>query len=88
METPFDKLEPLNDTLRRLFKKYWKTGIYLAIDETIQRFIGRVKEIVNIPSKPILEGFKIWVLANVRYIFDWLYYAKRDQLKLIDLDNF
>ena len=38
--------------------------------------MGRSKEIVNISSKPIPEGFKIWVLANEGYILDWLYYAR------------
>ena len=64
------KLEPLSDTLRQVFKKYWKTGTHLAVDETIQRFMGRAKEIVNIPSKPTPEGFKIWVLANEGYVLD------------------
>ena len=75
-ETPFFKLEPLSEILRIAFKKYWKTGTHLAVDKTIQRFMGRVKEIVNIPSKPTPEGFKIWVLANEGYVLDWIYYAK------------
>ena len=87
-ETPFSKLEPLNDTLRQLFKQYWKIGTHLAVDETIQRFMGRASEIVNIPSKPTPEGFKIWVLANLGYILDWLYHAKGDHLGPVDLDDF
>lgn len=75
-EGTFDKLEPLSDTLRQAFKKYWKTGTHLAVDETIQRFMGRSTEIVNIPTKPTPEGFKIWVLANEGYVLDWLYHAK------------
>ena len=58
-EAIFDKLEPLSAHLREAFKKYWKSDTHLAVDETIQRFMGRVKEIVNIPSKPTSEGFKI-----------------------------
>ena len=50
--------------------------------------MGRAKEIVNIPSKPIPEGFKIWVLANSSYILDWLYHAKGDRLGPVDLDDF
>ena len=75
-ETPFVKLEPLSDQLRQSFKKYWITGTHLAVDETIQRFMGRAREIVNIPSKPTPEGFKIWVLANDGYVLDWMYHAK------------
>ena len=87
-KTLFEKLEPLSETLRQLFKKYWGTGTHLAVDETIQRFMGRAKEIVNIPSKPIPEGFKIWVLANSGYVLDWLYHAKGDRLGPVDLDDF
>ena len=75
-ETTFDKLEPLSTHLQEAFKKYWESGTHLAVDETIQRFMGRAKEIVNIPSKPTPEGFKIWVLANQGYILDWMYHAK------------
>ena len=48
-------------------------------------FIGRANEIVNIPSKPTPEGFKIWVLANQGYVLDWLYHGK-GTLGPIDLD--
>ena len=75
-ESLFLKLEPLSDILRQAFKKYWKIDTHLAVDETIQRFMGRAREIVNIPSKPTPEGFKIWVLANQGYVLDWLFHAK------------
>lgn len=49
--------------------------------------MGRVLEIVNIPSKPTPEGFKIWVLANQGYILDWLWHAKGDKKGPVDLDT-
>ena len=49
--------------------------------------MGRAREIVNIPSKPTPEGFKLWVLANQGYVLDWLYHAK-GVLGPIDLDPF
>lgn len=60
----FEKLQPLSSTLQFSCKRYWKRGTYIAVDKSIQRFIGRSKETVNIPSKPQPEGFKIWILAN------------------------
>ena len=69
-EVPFEKLVPLNNYLRTRFKKYWIPGIYLAVNEPIQRFMGRSSEIVNIPIKPTPEGFKVWVLANQGYVLD------------------
>ena len=58
-EVSFEKLVPLNDYLRTRFKKYWVPGTHLAVDESIQRFMGRSSEIVNIPTKPTPEGFKV-----------------------------
>ena len=49
--------------------------------------MGRVPEIVNIPSKPTPEGFKIWVLANRGYVLDWLWHAKGDKKGPVDLDK-
>ena len=62
--TTFDRVDELSEYLRILCRRYYKPGCYLAVDETIERFMGRAPEIVNIPSKPTPEGFKIWVLAN------------------------
>ena len=87
-ESTFDKLEPLSEHLREQFKKYWATGTHLAVDETIQRFMGRAKEIVNIPTKPEPEGFKIWVLANCGYVLDWLYHCKGVDHGPVDLNEF
>ena len=84
----FENLEPLNEHLRMSFKKYWTAGTHLAVDETIQRFMGRSKETVNIPTKPEPEGFKIWVLANSGYVLNWLYHAKGDSNGPVDLDKF
>ena len=63
-ESPFNKVATLSDTIRDSFRLYWKPRTYLAVDETIVRFTGRAFKTVNIPSKPTLEGFKIWVVAN------------------------
>lgn len=50
--------------------------------------MGRSKETVNLPSKPIPKGFNIWVVANHGYVLDWLYHAKSDDGGPVDLDDF
>lgn len=87
-KTPFDKLKPLSEHLGKKFKDYWHTGAHLAVDETTQRLMGRSKETVNLPSKPIPKGFNIWVVANHGYVLDWLYHAKSDDGGPVDLDDF
>ena len=85
---PFEKLAPLNDRLRTWFKKYWILGTHLSVDESIQRFMGRSSEIVNIPGKPTPEGVKVWVLANQGYVLDWMWHAKGEKRGPWDLDDF
>ena len=62
-------------------------GAYLAVDKIIQRFTGRAREIVNIPSKPTLEGFKIQILGNEGYVLDWIQYAKGANEGPVNLDT-
>jgi hypothetical protein len=68
--TTFDRVDKLSKYLQILCRRYYKPGCHLAVDETIERFMGRAPEIVNIPSKPTPEGFKIWVFANQGYVLD------------------
>ena len=56
----FAKVDELSEYLRVQFKVYWDAGSHLTVDETIQRFQGRSEATVNIPSKPVPKGFKIW----------------------------
>ncbi|KAF2475600.1 uncharacterized protein BDR25DRAFT_213300, partial [Lindgomyces ingoldianus] len=48
-------------------------GSHVAVDEAMVGFTGRTPEIVNIPSKPVPIGYKMWVLADQGYVFvvDW-----------------
>lgn len=74
--SPFVKTSPLSDRLRSAWSKYWSPGRNLAVDETIQAFTGRSSDIVNIPSKPTPEGYKIWALADHGYVIDFLYHSR------------
>ena len=69
-KTTFTRVDELAEHIRLTCRKLYNPGTHLAVDETIQRFMGRAREIVNIPSKPTPEGFKIWVLGNEGYILD------------------
>jgi hypothetical protein len=55
----------------------WTPGRDLAVDETIALFEGRSFDILVIPSKPIPEGYKIWVLAEIGYFLAWCWHRKR-----------
>ena len=85
--TIFDKLKKLFEHLRHAFKQYWSIDTHLTVDESIQRFQDRSVVTVNISSKPVSKGYKIWVLVNAGYVLDWLFYVKGDKLGPIDLDD-
>ena len=72
----FEKVDWLSEHLRERMKLYWDPGTDLSVDETIQQFTGRSEHLVNIPSKPTPQGFKIWVLANQGYVMDWMFHTK------------
>ena len=74
-ESSYTKLRPLSDHLLQLSKTLWKPRTHLSIDEAMARFLGRTTETVRIPSKPIPEGFKIWVLADSGYILHWVFHT-------------
>ena len=63
-QNTFERIQNLSKYLRVLYRKFYTPSIYLTIDKTIKRFTSRALEIVNIPTKLTLEGFKIWVLGN------------------------
>jgi len=44
--------------------KLYTPGIHLTLNKTIERFTGCTSKIVNIPTKAMPEGFKIWLLGN------------------------
>src|SRR5579871_5743256 len=75
---PHEKVDQLAKLLLSSFQHYWKPGTNLAIDECIEGFTGRTSDTVNIPTKPTPIGFKIWVLADQGYVFDFLWHVKGD----------
>jgi hypothetical protein len=68
----FTRINELAKHIRLTCRKLYAPRTHLTVNKTIQRFMGRAPEIVNIPSKPTPEGFKIWVLANEGYILDFI----------------
>jgi Transposase IS4 len=38
-------------------------------------FCGRFEDTVKMRNKPIQEGFKVWVLADLGYVYNWLWFS-------------
>jgi len=70
-----EKVSFLSEKLRSAYQRLWALGSDIAIDECIEAFTGRSSETVTIPSKPTPEGYKIWVLAEKGYVFNWRFHV-------------
>ena len=39
-------------------------------------YFGHIRHAIKAPHKPIKQGYKIWALGDLGYIFNWLWYSK------------
>jgi hypothetical protein len=76
---PHEKVEPVAKRLRTNFQKYWAPGTHVTVDECIAGFRGKSSDIVNIPTKPTPIGYKIWVLSDSGYVYDFLFHRRGSQ---------
>lgn len=37
---------------------------------------SRMHDKVKLPNKPIKEGYKVWVLGDAEYVYDWLWHSR------------
>ena len=56
-----------------------KPSTWVAVDEGMAAFTGRLKDKVLLKNKPIPEGFKLWQLAcTTGYTWSWLFHSARE----------
>ena len=66
------QVEPIGAMVKQNCKNNWQPSSHLAIDEAMIAYRGRSSHKVKLPNKPIKEGYKVWVLDDVGYVYDWL----------------
>lgn len=64
----------MNKHFQELNTKLWRPGRDLAIDEHMQRFTGRAREVTTVPNKPTPTGLKIWCLAQRGFLLKWVWH--------------
>ncbi|PVH69020.1 hypothetical protein DL98DRAFT_439894, partial [Cadophora sp. DSE1049] len=62
--------------IRETSRRLWIPGRDIVVDEAMSRYQGRSKDILKIPGKPIDRGYKIWVLADQGFFYDWVFHRK------------
>jgi hypothetical protein len=66
------RVEPLATIIRKACQKHWTPGAYLTVDECMIPYLGHTRHVIKAPHKPIKQGYKIWALGDLGYIFNWL----------------
>jgi Transposase IS4 len=61
--------------VKRNCRALWSSSSHLAVDEAIIAYRGRTLHKVKLPNKPIKEGYKVWVLGDGGYVYDWLWHS-------------
>jgi Transposase IS4 len=73
-------------------KTLWSPCSHLAINEAMIMYRGRTHHKVKLSNKPIKEGYKVWVLGDASYVYDWLWHSHIEgpediSLKSLDVDK-
>ena len=64
-------MDPIFSILRQKCSFYWLSFTNLTIDKVIFKFEERTTQKITIPDKPIPTEFKIFVLEDSNYIYNW-----------------
>ena len=71
-------VEPITSIIRRNCSANWTPSSHLAIDEAMIPYQGRSKHTVKLKNKPISEGYKVWVLGDSGYVYNWLWHSREN----------
>jgi Transposase IS4 len=68
------QVEPVASIIKSNCKALWSSCSHLAVDEAMIAYRGRTRHKVKLLNKPIKEGYKVWVLGDAGYVYDWLWH--------------
>ena len=66
----------MTTTVREACQKYWAPEAHLAVDECMILYLGHTQHTIKAPHKSIKQGYKIWALGDLGYIFNWLWHSR------------
>lgn len=83
MRNGFDKLfkvRPLFDTVSSTYMKLYDSSRNLSIEESMQRFKGRLSFRQYMPAKPTKWGIKLWCLSDsaTGFLLRWIPYTGKE----------
>ena len=72
------QIESIRSIVRQNCKKFWQSSSHLAINEAMIAYRGQTLHKVKLLNKPIKEGYKVWILGDSGYVYDWLWHSHID----------
>ncbi len=75
-ETHAWKVEHVAAIVKKNCQALWFPSSYLAVDEAMVSYRGRFVDKVKLPNKLIKEGYKVWILEDSGYVYDWLWHSR------------
>ena len=69
------QVELVTTIVKQNCKALWSPSSHLVVDETIITYRDRTLYKVKLPNKPIKKDYKVWVLRDVGYVYDWLWHS-------------
>jgi Transposase IS4 len=68
-------VKPIRAIVKQNCSVSWLPSSHLAINEAMISYRGRTKHKVKLLNKLIKEGYKVWVLRDSSYVYDWLWHS-------------
>ena len=81
------RVEPVAAMVKQNYKALWSPSSHLTVDEAMISYRGRSVDKVKLLNKPIKEGYKVWVLEDSGYVYDWLWHSRIDGPKEIPING-
>lgn len=73
------KIEPVASIIRTNCSLHWVPASHISIDEAMLPFCGRSEDTLKMKNKPIEQGFKVWVLGDLGYVYNWLWFSGHEK---------
>jgi Transposase IS4 len=69
------QVEPVATIVKQNCRALWSSSSYLAVDEAMIAYRGRSFHKVKLSNKSIKEDYKVWILEDHGYVYDWLWHS-------------
>ena len=66
------QVESITIIVKQNYKTLWLPSSHLVVDKVMITYRDRTLYKIKLFNKSIKEDYKVWVLRNVEYVYDWL----------------